>query len=153
MMIGEPIKPTCSFCTPDVETIQEIIRNEAVRVIYPRGPIIPQHLMFVPLRHVEEVSELTQNEASAFIQAYGSFKKALFEKDGVTGANVFVNDGSAAGQHVPHVHFHMFGRSVNEPISPYTIINNLDENPVEQLSDKTIRDRANEMRKAVQKYW
>ena len=76
-------------------------------------------------------------------------KKALYDTDRITGGNLFVNDGEEAGQHVPHVHFHMFGRSDHEPISPYKIINSLNEYSIEQLDDQEIRLRADKFGEAV----
>lgn len=140
---------SCSFCTPDVELEQEIARFGTIRFIYPKGPIIPQHVMLVPLRHVEHPEDLTKEEAADVMRAYGLLKKVQFDLDQYTGGNLFVNDGREAGQHVPHVHFHVFGRAEHETKNPYKVLSNLKVEPVEQLAKSEIRRRADRLKQAL----
>ena len=147
------IKDTpCSFCVPEVEIEQEIARFGTVRFLYPRTPTILQHVMLVPLRHVEHLDNLTSGEAADVIKAYGLLKKANRDLDQSTGGNLFVNDGRIAGQHVPHVHFHVFGRAENETKNPYDVLNNLKVDPVPRLELSEIRQRADRLKAAISKY-
>ena len=144
------IKDTpCSFCVPEVEVEQEITRLGTIRFLYPRSPIIPQHVMLVPLRHVECLDELLPQEAADVIKAYGVLKQAHFELDQCTGGNLFVNDGRVAGQHVPHVHFHVFGRAEHEEANPYSVLNNLKSETVPRLDTVEIRRRADRLKTAI----
>lgn len=141
----------CSFCVPEVEIEQEIARFGTIRFIYPRTPIIPQHVMLVPLRHVEHLDDLTSGEAADVIKAYGLLKQANRDLDQSTGGNLFVNDGRIAGQHVPHVHFHVFGRAEHEATNPYSVLNNLKSEPVPRLDPAEIRRRADRLKAAIAK--
>ena len=108
--------------------------------------------MLVPLRHVEHLDDLTSEEAADVIKAYGLLKKANRNLDQSTGGNLFVNDGRIAGQHVPHVHFHVFGRAENEAKNPYEVLNNLKVEPVPRLALGEIRQRADRLKAAITKH-
>lgn len=143
---------TCPFCLPEVETEQEIARFGTIRFIYPRAPIVTQHVMLVTLRHVEHPEELNPEEAADVMKAYGALKKAQFDLDQYTGGNLFVNDGRVAGQHVPHVHFHVFGRAEHEAKNPYKVLANLKNGPDLRLEPIEIRRRADRLKLALAKY-
>ena len=92
---------------------------------------------------------LTPDEARDIMGAYGIVKKAFHELYGYTGANMFVNDGREAGQHIPHVHFHIFGRSANEPGDPYKILSNPRDYPVGSLEPPELKERMELLRKSL----
>jgi histidine triad (HIT) family protein len=113
----------CTFCDPLVEQIQEIDRIGAVRIIYPRRPVITEHVILLPARHVASATGLNSAESNDVFAAVRHVKKVFNELSGKTAFNLLENDGVEAGQHVPHVHFHIFGRSSGEVVSPYEIMN------------------------------
>ena len=114
---------SCSFC--DVETIekQEIAVVGTVRILYPRRPVIPMNALIVPVRCVEHLQELTEDEILDVFSAVKKLNSSFNDLYGTTAYNLFVNDGVSAGQHIPHVHFHFYGRSENEEINPFDILN------------------------------
>ena len=144
---------TCDICAPHMREVQEITRDAAIRLLYPYTPVIPAHLLLAPVRHVERVDALDDREAVALLRAVRAAKAALRDVLRCTGLNLFVNDGREAGQHVPHVHFHVFGRTADEPISPYRILNNLAHHPLDWLSEAEIRERAGRLRAAIEAHW
>jgi len=94
-----------------------------VRILYPRRPVIPASVLLAPVRCIEGVHELSEKE---MLDVFSAVKKlnSIFKKlYTTTGYNLFVNTGESAGQHIPHVHFHVYGRSENETISPFDILN------------------------------
>lgn len=94
-----------------------------VRVIYPRRPIIPASVLITPVRCVEHVHDLTEEEVCDVFRAAKNLHEAFTRLYATTGYNMFVNDGVSAGQHVPHVHFHFYGRSTDEHLNPFTTLN------------------------------
>ena len=128
----------CSFCDAEVRSIQEITRNDLALAIYPHRPIIDNHVMIMPLRHVEKVEELSKEE---IIAIFDMIKTISGHFKGITGFNLFTNNGKSAGQNVPHIHFHIFGRSESEEISPYTILNNLKAYNLPKLEQEEIKKR------------
>jgi diadenosine tetraphosphate (Ap4A) HIT family hydrolase len=139
----------CSFCEPSVRETQEVVRNAAIRIIYPLAPIIPANVMIIPSRHVERIEEVSDVESLGIFAAVRAIKRAFADLHGMTGLNLFANDGRKAGQHVPHIHFHVFGRSDAELISPYRIMNNPTEFPVRSLSPDELSARVNALRNVI----
>jgi len=139
----------CSFCVPAVRDTQEVVSNAATRIIYPLAPIIPAHVMIIPSRHVERIEEVSDEESLGIFTAVRAIKRAFADLHGMTGLNLFANDGHKAGQHVPHIHFHIFGRSDAEPISPYRILNNPTEFPVRSLPPDELSARVNALRNVL----
>lgn len=143
---------SCSFCARSVAVVQEVARNDSVRVIYPLAPFIRPYVFIIPTRHVERLADVTRREmvhihgtAKAILAAFGDLY-------GATALNVFVNDGVAAGQSVPHVHFHVFGRREGEPENPFPILNDKSRWPG-PLPAEEIRLRADQIRAALSPYW
>lgn len=124
----------CALCDLRVEKTQE-----TMRAVYPWKPIIPEHVMFVPLRHFASLTEMAPEELADLIALIKQFKLAFYALSGKTGFNIFENDGPEAGQHVTHMHFHMFGRAVDEPVNPYHVLSLVKERPVRRLDDEEIR--------------
>jgi ATP adenylyltransferase len=106
----------CVFCgilgsgAPDEDTFI-LRRGELVFSIMNLYPYTSGHLMVMPLRHVGELEELTDDERDelwAAVTDAVSAVKAVYSPDGV---NVGINLGRAAGAGVPgHLHVHVVPR-------------------------------------------
>lgn len=143
----------CDFCDKEIDCVQEVIRNDKIKVIYPHKPVIEEHVMLTPVRHTERFDELKEDEVIELANAVKKINKTFAGLYGTSAFNLFVNDGKKAGQHVPHVHFHFFGRSEQEKISPYKILNNPGLYKTEKLPNKEIRDRVDKIREELIKFW
>jgi histidine triad (HIT) family protein len=75
-------------------------------------PVRPGHVLVLPRRHAVFLHELTAAERSGLMETAARISLAQaaigLPADGRT---VLVNDGPAAGQHVPHVHLHVIPRA------------------------------------------
>jgi ATP adenylyltransferase len=106
----------CVFCgilesgAPDEDTFI-LRRGDHVFSIMNLYPYTSGHLMVMPLRHVGELEELTDDERDELWSTVTSAVvavKSVYSPDGV---NVGVNLGRAAGAGVPgHVHVHVVPR-------------------------------------------
>ncbi|MFO0704409.1 MAG: HIT domain-containing protein [Candidatus Andersenbacteria bacterium] len=112
-----------NFTDPSVKELQELTRNEHIRVIYPLRPVIEAHFLLVPVRAVARLSDLSEPEVLALFQLLKQAQLVMAKAYGVDGFNFFANEGASASQRIPHVHFHLFGRSADEPINPFSILN------------------------------
>jgi len=115
-------------------------------MLYPSRPVIEQHVLLVPKSHVGSLEQLSSEEIVDSLTAYKILKKVFRNVYGYTGRNLFVNDGVESGQHVPHVHFHVFGRSINEPENPYDVMR---QHPSKQISPEEIRYRIDRIRNEI----
>ncbi|KIY73531.1 diadenosine 5',5'''-P1,P4-tetraphosphate asymmetrical hydrolase [Cylindrobasidium torrendii FP15055 ss-10] len=73
-------------------------------------PIVPGHVLVIPTRVVLRLADLQDDELTALMLAVkrvGCIVERAYKADGLT---VACQDGKAAGQSVPHVHFHIMPR-------------------------------------------
>ena len=75
-------------------------------------PVNEGHVLVVPRRHAALLGELMVQERAHLFEIAARIRAAL-PRAGVAadGANLLVNDGAAANQHVPHLHVHVIPRT------------------------------------------
>ncbi|MDO8363235.1 MAG: HIT domain-containing protein [Actinomycetota bacterium] len=67
------------------------------------------HVLVVPVQHRQTILDVTPSEASALIGQVIAAARAIDEVFGRPGIAVWQNNGLAANQTIPHVHFHVAG--------------------------------------------
>ncbi len=82
-------------------------------------PLNPGHTLVVPKKHYENLEEINEEDLTALILAIKKIGRIIKEKLGVAGYNVSENNGSVAGQEVPHLHFHIIPRHENDGLGPW----------------------------------
>ncbi len=87
------------------------------------------HTLIVPKKHVENVFDLNEVEASEIMKAAVIVANLLKEKLGVENVNLLNNSGSLAGQTVMHFHLHVIPRYGNDQVDFHQVENepNFDE--------------------------
>lgn len=115
---------TCAFCDGANVRRQEVVTIGAARVWTPLVPVTKAHLMVMPTRHVERHRQLSEVEAvdlhAAIGVAFGMLQRAV----DATAMNLALNDGPDAGQSVPHLHMHVWGRVPSDPTTnPFPTLN------------------------------
>jgi diadenosine tetraphosphate (Ap4A) HIT family hydrolase len=106
----------CPFCTPDEERI--LWRDELVYVVRDLFPVSPSHSLIIPFRHFASIFEATPGELESITAGLLERRQQLSETLTVNGYNIGLNEGSAAGQTILHVHIHLiprFDRDVPDP--------------------------------------
>lgn len=101
-------KASCPFCALAAERIL-LLADEAL-VIRDAFPVSPGHTLVIPRRHIGSFFELTDAERVCMVELLARAKAELdlsFQPDGF---NIGINDGTAAGQTVPHLHLHLIPR-------------------------------------------
>lgn len=73
-------------------------------------PIVPGHVLVVSNRIVSFLSDLKDDEYDDLWRNVRTVQAVLKEEHGCDSFNVAVQDGSGAGQSVPHVHVHILPR-------------------------------------------
>jgi ATP adenylyltransferase len=108
--------PACVFCRilqsglPDDETFI-LWRGEHTFAILNAFPYTSGHLMVMPLRHVGELDELTDDEGDELFRAARTATAAVKGAYQPGGFNLGANLGRAGGAGVPgHLHVHVLPR-------------------------------------------
>ncbi|RKF58115.1 Bis-tetraphosphatase [Erysiphe neolycopersici] len=89
-------------------------------------PVLPGHVLVVPFRPVQRVTDLTADEVTDFFTTVQKVQKMLaghyFKTNGLSGLpedgsfNIAIQDGKEAGQTVPHLHCHVIPRTRDDKI-------------------------------------
>jgi histidine triad (HIT) family protein len=107
----------CPFC--DYEGPSPIIadyKQEGVFIIEPLNPVVPNHVLVIPRRHVEHFAnhlEVTGKVA----QVAADYARGRWDTD----FNLITSKGPAATQTVKHLHFHLVPRQEGDGLQlPWT---------------------------------
>lgn len=73
-------------------------------------PAVPGHCLVIPRRHIVTLDEATPEEAGALFALIREVKGWVRQRRPADGFTIGVNDGTAAGQTVMHLHFHVIPR-------------------------------------------
>ncbi|MEY2474633.1 MAG: histidine triad family protein [Actinomycetota bacterium] len=122
-----PMEP-CPFCqnidgtyAPD-RAPAVVFEDDLVYIFLTRGPLggLAGHALVCPKRHAPTILDLTQDEAAALGQAVARTARAVHDFVNPHGLLVQQNNGVAAFQTVPHVHFHVIPKTVGPfpPLEP-----------------------------------
>jgi len=103
----------CIFCkiiAGDIPSYK-VYEDKKVMAFFDILPISHGHTIIVPKKHEADIEDLTDDDLCAMALAMKKIGKAVMEGLGVKGYSVFLDNKSAANQHVPHVHFHLVPRA------------------------------------------
>src|SRR5438874_9610060 len=110
----------CAFCQIVEGSLPAsvVYSDSTVMAFMDIQPIVPGHLLVIPKRHAELVSDLQSGEGSACWVIAEMLDKAIRGSGlRVDGVNIFVADGEAAFQDVPHFHIHVIPRYTGDGFS------------------------------------
>jgi len=109
--------PACPFCDAEAER-RSVARTSLAFALRDRYPVSLGHTLIIPVRHVADFFALTAEERDACLSLLDEMKAALDREFSPDGYNVGINVGAAAGQTVPHVHFHLIPRYAGDLPDP-----------------------------------
>lgn len=108
----------CIFCKIVKGEIPctKIYEDSKVLVFLDISPATPKggHTLVLPKKHYELISDIPNEELSALLKIIKKMSKALLKYG--QGLNIIQNNKRAAGQFVPHVHFHLIPRFDNDGV-------------------------------------
>jgi ATP adenylyltransferase len=101
----------CPFCALLEADERVLSRTDHAFVTLAKYPYNPGHLLILPVRHVGDVEELTEDEAGALAALLRRSIHAVREVSDPGGFNVGLNLGRIAGAGLPdHLHWHVVPR-------------------------------------------
>ena len=106
----------CPFCSLSADRI--VLGSEHAVVIRDGFPISLGHTLIIAKRHVASFFEVTEAERTDLMSLLAAARNDLEREFHPAGYNIGINDGTAAGQTVPHLHIHLIPRysgDLNDP--------------------------------------
>lgn len=104
----------CPFCDIDLEKTQVLKDGSFVRVIFSNPRLRPGHLLVIPKRHVEKVSDLDKSEQKELFDTIIEFQEKILSKI-ASGCDIRQNHRpfqKEDGLKVDHLHFHLLPREL-----------------------------------------
>jgi histidine triad (HIT) family protein len=102
----------CIFCKIIKKEIpSDIIYEDAeVMAILDIRPVTKGHALIMPKKHSEDLLSTEEEQIGLLMTAAKKIAKAVLNVTNSEGFNVHINNGSAAGQAVFHLHVHIIPR-------------------------------------------
>ena len=100
----------CIFCKIAAGEIpsNKVYEDECVLAFYDIEPKAPVHVLIIPKTHLAGVRDVTAANSAAVAHIFEVIPQIAGQL-GLTDYRVVSNNGAAAGQTVPHLHFHLLG--------------------------------------------
>ncbi|MFO7807251.1 MAG: HIT domain-containing protein [Candidatus Moraniibacteriota bacterium] len=103
-------KSECAFCDEGEMLICSELSNDQWRVIINLYPYMDGNVMVVPVRHIEDLADISEEEWKSFGKTLSKTKEVLgdiFETDSF---NVGLNIGEESGASIAHLHWQVIPR-------------------------------------------
>lgn len=105
----------CGLRDKDPEIEDTIVyRNESIAVSVNLYPYTSGHLIVYPLRHIEDMRDLTDTEHCSIKETLNRALTILDSLYAPSGYNIGYNMGPASGASIPHLHMHIIPRYPRE---------------------------------------
>lgn len=91
-----------------------VFENAQVFAFLDIHPLADGHALVMPKRAVARLEDLTAEEAADLGQQLVALARRIVAATGAAGYNILLNNGTVAGQEVPHVHFHIIPRRAGD---------------------------------------
>ncbi|MGC9058605.1 MAG: HIT family protein [Candidatus Nanoarchaeia archaeon] len=110
--------PECVFCkiaNGEIPT-RMIYSSKDLLAFLDIKPANLGHVLVIPRQHYTYLPQIPQELNASLLELIKVLISAEVEALGAEGVNVLQNNGSAAGQIVPHVHFHIIPRFKDDKV-------------------------------------
>jgi len=102
----------CVFCRIVSKELPSrvVYENEDILGFRDIAPVAPVHILLVPKRHIDGLSDLTPEDTQLLGKLLqGAAEYAATDPALAEGYRVIINTGPAGGQSVAHLHLHVLG--------------------------------------------
>lgn len=108
--------PACVFCKLVAAEIPAsvVYENDFVLAFLDVAPLAEGHLLIIPRDHYPDLVSLPPVACAQLMSSLPALGRALLGVTGAAGFNVLINNGTVAGQVVPHLHCHLIARSAGD---------------------------------------
>lgn len=106
----------CIFCKIVKGEIssQKVYEDDKSFAFLDITPVNPGHTLVVPKKHSLNILDAAEADVCALMSAIHKITPKVLKAVGAEAFNLGVNNGSVAGQVVPHLHFHIMPRFADD---------------------------------------
>lgn len=111
---------TCVFCqivNGDLPS-RTIYETDSTRAFLDANPLARGHTLVIPTEHYERLTDLPAPVARDLMDTIHTIIPPLETAMDAAGTTVAINNGRAAGQEVPHAHWHIIPRTTTDQAGP-----------------------------------
>lgn len=137
-MSVEPTDEDCIFCRIVAGEIpsRTVRETENVLAFLDANPLAPGHTLVVPKAHHETLADTPEELASEVFSVLYDLTPVVEEAVDADASNVAFNNGSEAGQEIPHLHGHVIPRFADDGGNPiHAIVGSRPDLSDEELDD------------------
>lgn len=106
----------CAFCSIETECI--LYQDAHCYAIRDGFPISPGHTLIISKRHIKSFFETSVEERDGLLKLIDKMKSQIDAELKPDAYNLGINDGTAAGQTIPHLHIHLIPRYHGDVADP-----------------------------------
>ncbi|MBW2992317.1 HIT family protein [Candidatus Woesearchaeota archaeon] len=116
-------KQQCIFCQIISGKVQskKIYEDERCIAILDINPANPGHILLLPKEHYAVMPQIPEEDIGHLFMVSKALSNAMLKGLKVSGTNIFVANGVAAGQRAQHFMIHVIPRKENDGITAFTI--------------------------------
>jgi len=110
---------SCDICTilKNKEMFKFVYEDELCFAILHESPAVEGHTLVIPKEHCPIIEELDDNIVEHLFNVCNIISTALFETLGAHGTNIVLNNGTDAGQELPHLVINVLPRKENDNLN------------------------------------
>ena len=126
----------CIFCKMVAGQIPvtKIYEDQVVFAFLDINPVSDGHALVIPKQHFEKLHDCPAEVLSQVSSRLGKIAKAVVDAMHSEGYNVLCNNGTAAGQLVRHLHFHIIARSTGDGVFDHWPAYKYEEGRIEAIA-------------------
>ena len=113
----------------------KIYEDKKVVAILDINPVNAGHLLVIPREEYITLMDMPDKLAEHTITVVKHLASEIQRITGAPGINIFLNNGVAAGQEVPHVHFHIIPRFEGDDAIPHWKRKQVSPEDLKELSE------------------
>jgi len=114
--VGMADAKDCVFCkiVSGKLPAAKVLETQESLAILDIGPVAPGHVLLMPKSHYESLGECPPESLAKLASELPRLAQAIKTAMRVPALNIILNDGSEAGQEVPHIHIHLVPRTKDD---------------------------------------
>lgn len=138
-LMGKQECPFCLMAKGDIPT-KKVYEDDKILGILDIRPANKGHVLLFPKEHHRVMSTVSDPVIADLFQVANKLATAIFDSTQAQGTNIFVANGSAAGQTAPHMLVNIIPRFVKDTVSIGWDVKKVEESELEILA-QTIRKK------------